>query len=141
MWAVVVVGGRVISGSNDRTLRVWDLESGECKQVIQHEDDIVFGLCVVDESTIVSCGLDGAVFVWKIGEDGQLKKEKELKGHSGNVNCVIALGGGRVASGGEDEVILVHDVESGDVIGKLEGHTNWVNDLAVLADGRLVSAF
>ena len=78
--------------------------------------------------------------MFKIGDDGQLKKEKELKGHSGFVLCLIALGGGRVASGGHVKGILVHDVESGDVIGKLEGHTGWVKDLAVLADGRLVSA-
>ena len=56
--AAVVVGGRVISGSIDRTVRVWELESGECKQVIQHYG-YVFGLCIVDESTIVSCGEDG----------------------------------------------------------------------------------
>ncbi len=61
-------------------------------------------------------------------------------GHSDEVSCVITLEGGRLASGGRDGMIFVHDVESGDVIGKLKGHIDWVRDLAVLADGRLVSA-
>ena len=41
--AVDVAGGKVISESIDGTGRVWDLESGECKQVIQH-NDVVHGL-------------------------------------------------------------------------------------------------
>ena len=35
MCVAVLGDGRIVSGSNDKTLRVWDLSSGECVQVLE----------------------------------------------------------------------------------------------------------
>ena len=61
-----------------------------------------------------------------------------LRGQQGWVVALVALPGGRVASGSGDK-IRIWDIESGRTVANLEGHRLPVTALAVLPDGRLVS--
>ncbi len=36
----VLPDGRVVSGSDDRTVRVWDVSSGECVQTLEGHTDV-----------------------------------------------------------------------------------------------------
>ncbi len=42
VWAVMVTedGTRATSGSGDRTVRVWDLTTGECLHILKHENQV-----------------------------------------------------------------------------------------------------
>jgi WD40 repeat protein len=68
---------------------------------------------------------------------GQL--QATLEGHSGSVNALAVLPGGRLASGADDRTIKLWDSASGQLQATLEGHSDWVNALAVLPGGRLAS--
>ena len=42
----VMPDGRIVSGSSDRTVRVWDSSTGECLKVLEgHSDVSVYDLC------------------------------------------------------------------------------------------------
>ena len=57
----------------------------------------------------------------------------------GGVICLQALDGGRLASSGEDNSIIIWNVADSAQLARLEGHTGAVNCLAVLDGGQLAS--
>eukprot|EP00004_Rigifila_ramosa_P021326 TRINITY_DN5654_c0_g1_i1.p1 TRINITY_DN5654_c0_g1~~TRINITY_DN5654_c0_g1_i1.p1 ORF type:complete len:727 (-),score=120.16 TRINITY_DN5654_c0_g1_i1:21-2030(-) len=66
---------RVVTASNDRTLRVWDSSSGQCLHVLEGHSDIVSGLAVSKDRRTVASGSRGllrdkSVRVWEV-QSGQ----------------------------------------------------------------------
>ena len=46
MWAVEVHGGRLFSASADKTIRVWNVESRRCEQVMEDHTRPVLSLAI-----------------------------------------------------------------------------------------------
>jgi WD40 repeat protein len=132
----VLPDGRVVSGSDDRTIRVWDLARGAAPQVLEGHTGSVTALAVLPDGRVVSGSIDCTVRVWDLirGGAGQV-----LEGHNDPVWALTVMPDGRVVSGSVNGTIRVWDLARGAVVQVLEGHERWVSALAVLPDGRLVS--
>jgi hypothetical protein len=64
-------GRRAVSGSDDKTLRVWDLESGQCLRTLAGHSGVVTSVSVTpDGRRAVSGSYDGTLRVWDL-ESGQ----------------------------------------------------------------------
>ena len=64
-------GGRVVSGSNDRNVRVWDartLEVGD--PLIGHLDLVVDAVFTPDNLRVLSGSTDGTIRTWPVPLDG-----------------------------------------------------------------------
>ncbi|MBO9999636.1 MAG: hypothetical protein J7641_11635 [Cyanobacteria bacterium SID2] len=60
-------GRTLVSANRDRVLQLWDLQSGQCQQVLQEHAGSVTDLAVCpDGKTIVSGSADGTVKVWNV---------------------------------------------------------------------------
>lgn len=130
--------GRVaISGGRDGTLRVWDLESGDCRAVLTGHTGAVLSVAVSgDGRTVVSAGRDKTVRVW----DRESGRCVHTLNHNSLVYAVaVSADGRRAVSGARDgDRLLVWDLDSGERIRSLDGHTGGVPAVAMTADGRLV---
>lgn len=63
--AVTPDGRHVVSGSNDYTLRVWDLATGETKETLQGHTSSVIAVAVTpDGRHVVSGSYDYTLRVW-----------------------------------------------------------------------------
>jgi WD40 repeat protein len=59
---------KLASGSEDCTLRIWDLATGACSMVIAAHTSPVCDVAVLNSSTIVSCAHDDPfVRAWNVG--------------------------------------------------------------------------
>jgi WD40 repeat protein len=147
----------VASASLDRTLKLWDCDSGqvirtfETKQVRDPESnkDIILWeghseaiwSCAFspDGSQLVSASGDKTLKVWET-LSGRLVHT--LKGHEDRVNsCGFSLDGKLIVSGSSDTNLIIWDAESGEILQTLSIHSGSVNGCAFsAAGGWLVSA-
>jgi WD40 repeat protein len=130
-------GRTAVSGSQDGTVRVWDLAGGGSTAVLQGHTDRVCSVAVAaDGRTAVSGSDDETVRVWDLSLG---RCTTVLKGHKHGFTGVAVTGDGRTAvSGSEDKTVRVWDLAGGRCTTVLKGHTNSVWDVAVTGDGRTV---
>jgi WD40 repeat protein len=62
-----------------------------------------------------------------------------LTGHTDSVRAVCALGGGRVATGSDDDTARVWDADTGACVRTLHGHTGRVLAVCALGGGRVAT--
>jgi sterol desaturase/sphingolipid hydroxylase (fatty acid hydroxylase superfamily) len=129
-----------VSGSEDGTLKVWDVRTGKEQFTLKGHTRAVRSVGISgDAKRIVSGSFDRTVKVW----DVQTRSEKlTLKGHAGAVLSVaISSDGSRIVSGSADLTAKVWDAATGRLERTLEGHTGAVLSVAISADGeRVVTA-
>lgn len=70
--------GRVLTASEDRTIRAWDVETGECVRTIRSHSGAVTGLCMASPDRIVTCSADKKIRVFDT--NGNICGEAELDG-------------------------------------------------------------
>lgn len=68
--------GRVLTASEDRTIRMWDVETGECARVIRSHSGAVTGLCMASADRIVTGATDKKLRVFD--PSGNICGEAEL---------------------------------------------------------------
>ncbi|KAG8776039.1 hypothetical protein FRC12_001125 [Ceratobasidium sp. 428] len=140
--------GRVVSGSFDKTIRIWDIavnESGArpfeqpnaSKVYIGWVTSVVF---LTDGRSIASGSADGTVRIWDV-ETGQAVREP-LRGHTDQVAAVAVSSNGRwIASGSADKTVRFWDVATGSAtLEPLRGHTGLVYSVSFSPDCHLIAS-
>ncbi len=133
--AVTADGRRAVSGSQDKTMRVWDLENLKCLTMLEGYNSTVLGVAVTADGRRAVFGSgDNTVQVWDLEKGTCIAT---LKGHTAVVWAVaVTADGRRAVSGSDDNTVRVWDLEKGTCIATLKGHTYIVLGVAVAADGR-----
>ena len=111
VYAVAITpdGGRVVSGSADHSLKVWDIETGRELRTLRGHKEVVHAVAVTgDGRYAVSGSFDATLKVWDL-ETGRLVAT--LAGHQSLVNGVAVSADGRIAvSGSQDGTLRVWDL-------------------------------
>ncbi|KAJ3080404.1 hypothetical protein HK102_003084, partial [Quaeritorhiza haematococci] len=133
-------GRRIVSGSGDKTVCVWDAETGGTLLLTMegHTNSINAVAFSPDRKQIVSGSDDKTVRVWDAEMGGAMLWT--IEGHTGPVYGVaFSPDGRRVASGSNDTTVRVWDVETGgSLLWTMKGHTSSVNAVAFSPDGRWI---
>ncbi|KAH7923669.1 WD40 repeat-like protein [Leucogyrophana mollusca] len=135
-------GRRVVSGSRDKTLRVWDAESGEVilRPLEGHDGWITSVAFSPNGKQVASGSYDKTIRVWNV-ESGEMVLGP-LRGHFSRVNSVaFSPDGTMVVSGSGDKTLYLWDATSGEPIFRpLEGHTGEVRSVAFSPDGKHITS-
>ncbi|KIL62156.1 hypothetical protein M378DRAFT_1056075, partial [Amanita muscaria Koide BX008] len=133
-------GKWVSSGSEDRTIRIWDAEIGLLvgAPLKGHTGAVTSVAFSPDSTLLVSGSLDETVCVWDT-VTGSLTRDP-LRGHSSWVwSVAFSPSGDRFVSGSADETICIWDAKAGIMVGNpLKGHTGAVLCVAFSPDGQKI---
>ncbi|KIO04624.1 hypothetical protein M404DRAFT_544679 [Pisolithus tinctorius Marx 270] len=133
-------GKRIASGSNDKTVRIWDAESGgQIGGPLQgHAGGVQSVGFSPDGKKIVSGSHDKTVRIWDAEKGVQIGEP--LQGHAAWIWSVgFSPDGKRVVSGSDDNTVRIWDVERGvQVGGPLQGHDGWVQSVRFSPDGKRI---
>ncbi len=125
-------GTRAVSGSADKTIRIWEADGWRPVQKISDPGDEVHALSISPDGRHFAAGLkNGAVRVFT-SETGEVVRT--LEGHLGYVRAVAYVGD-RLLSGAGDGSVRLWDVERGETIRTMEGHQGGVLAVAPSPDG------
>jgi hypothetical protein len=131
-------GRQALSGSTDRTVRLWDTATGqELKRFTGHGGPVYGVAFSPDGKRAASCGEDRTVRLWDVGTGEEAKR---FEGHTDVVNNLAFSPDGRyVASVSDDKTVRLWEVETGKEARRFEGHTQGVFGVAFSPDGSLLA--
>jgi small GTP-binding protein len=136
-YAFSTDGKRVLTGADDRTVRLWDIETGRCLRVFKGHTNSPY--CVAwsaDERLALSGGQSGdrTVRLWEV-ETGRCLRV--LKGSASHIEGVAWSADQRLAlSCGGGESVQLWDVKTGRCLRVFEGHEGAGWSVAWSADQR-----
>ena len=91
-----------MSGSRDKSMRVWDVATGEVLKIFHgHTTSVRSASFSADGSRVVSCSNSNSIVVWEATTGEVLNV---LDGHLDIVNSVAFSSDGRVVSGSKDSI-------------------------------------
>src|SRR5262249_17227470 len=110
----------IVSASEDRTVRVWDRNTGNQKLRLDHPTPLRAVACTPADASNNLCRTaanDGVGRLYDL-DAAETKPIYELRGgHTGQINCVAVGPQGKwCATGGEDKAICLWDTASGNLV-------------------------
>jgi WD40 repeat protein len=132
--------GRLLaSGSADRTVKLWDVESKEEIITLKGHTFTVRSVAFCPDGKLLASGSDdGAIKLWDVEEKREIAT---LEGHADFVFSVAFSPDGRIlASGSKDGRIKLWDVERRREIATLGRHADFVFSVAFSPDGRILAS-
>ena len=132
-------GDRIVSGSTDNSIKIWNALSGELINTLNGHDGSVWSVAFSPAGDrIVSGSTDNSIKIWN-ALSGELINT--LNGHDGSVYSIAySPAGDRIVSGSADNSIKIWNALSGELINTLNRHTNSVRSIAYSPAGdRIVS--
>jgi WD40 repeat protein/class 3 adenylate cyclase len=129
-------GRTAISASEDKTLKLWDVQSGTVIRTLEgHEGGVCCVALSPDGRTALSGGEDNTLKLWDL-QTG--KPIRTLVGHVGAVRSVVFSPDDRTAlSGSDDRTLRVWNLGTGKLLNTLSGSAAAVDCVAVSPDGHI----
>ncbi|ELR24698.1 Fbox domain/WD domain, G-beta repeat-containing protein [Acanthamoeba castellanii str. Neff] len=115
---------RIVTGSADNTIKVWDPVTGKCLATLQGHTGRVWSL-QFEGNRLVSGANDKTIRVWDL-QTGVCTMT--LQRHTHSIRC-LQFDKNKIMSGSNDRTIKLWDVNTGQCLHTLKGHTDWVRCL------------
>ncbi len=127
----------LLSGGDDKCVRLWDVETGVQSGCFEGHEDGVMSVCFSpDGKHVLSGSRDNTLKLWCLST---FKEEKTFKGHGFSVYDVsFSNDGKQVLSSSWDHTVKLWDVETGNVIFNMDSYEGRFSDSEFHPDGRHV---
>ncbi|KAH8752251.1 vegetative incompatibility protein HET-E-1 [Diaporthe sp. PMI_573] len=132
-------GRWLASGSDDKTVKIWDVATGACKQTLVGHDDWIQSIAISPDGRWLASGSDDkTVKIWDVAT-GACKQT--LVGHDDGIQSIAISPDGRwLASGSDDKTVKIWDVATGACKQTLVGRDDGILSIAISPDGRWLAS-
>ncbi|KAG9044890.1 hypothetical protein FS842_001360 [Serendipita sp. 407] len=128
-------GSKLVSGSSDNTIRIWNLQTRSHMITLEGHTHTVLSVAFsLDNQKVVSGSHDKTVRVWNVKKG---EEEQKQIYNSSVMSATFSSKSSKIACGCSDSTIHVWDLEGGEVA-ILEGHTDAVLSVAFSPDDQKV---
>lgn len=137
--AISADGETLVSGSADKSIKIWNLKTGALKTTLSLHSDVVNSVAISpDGKTVVSGSKDGTIKIWNL-PTGTLKATL-TRSEARVDSVVISPDGQTLVSGGGDNKIKIWNLQTGELKHTLNGHNKSVMALAISSDGQTLAS-
>ncbi|MBN3889395.1 MAG: ribosome assembly protein 4 [Nostoc sp. JL31] len=132
-------GQHLASASSDKTIKIWDVSSGQLlKSLTGHRDAVSSVAYSPNRQQLASASFDKTIKIWDVSSGKLLKS---LTGHSsGVISIAYSPNGQQLASASFDKTIKIWDVSSGKLLKSLTGHSSGVISIAYSPNGQQLAS-
>ena len=129
-------GTHVLSGSGDKTIKLWDAASGALLRTFEgHSAPILSVAFSPDGTRVLSGSRDNTIKMWDAATGALVRT---FAGNRSMTSVAFSADGGRVLSGSDDSTVKLWDVATGGLVRTFEGHSGSSSAVAFSADGARV---
>jgi WD40 repeat protein len=130
-------GKYIVSGSDDETIKLWDINTGELLRSFEgHTDEVWSATISPNGKYIVSASGDETIKLWDI-KTGRLIRR--FKGHVEPIQVVaITKNGKYIISGSNDKTIKLWNIKNGRLVMSFEGHKGPVRSVTITPNRKYI---
>jgi len=120
--AILAEGNQLITGSSDKTLRIWNIKTGEClRTLVGHTQNVSF-MAIFPKGLIVSASdslsatnenahYDCDIRLWSLALDAQTTPLAKLLGHTKRITAFYKLDDNRLVTGAADKTLRIWNIQ------------------------------
>ncbi|XP_037747251.1 sterol regulatory element-binding protein cleavage-activating protein isoform X1 [Chelonia mydas] len=133
--ALKAAAGRLVTGSQDHTLKVYRLEDSCCLFTLQGHSGAITAVYIDQTMGLASGGQDGAICLWDVLTGSRVSHMYAHRGDVTSLTCTTSC----VISSGLDDVISIWDRSSGIKLYSIQQDLGCGASLGVISDNLLVT--
>ena len=137
VWTVAISpnGKTLVSGGFDKTIKVWDLQTGKLRRTLSGHTDAVRAIAMSQNGALLaSASGDKTIKIWDL-QSGTLLRT--LTGHLGPVwSVAIGSDGQTLASGSYDSTVKIWNLQTGTLRHTFPDHYESIWSVAISPDGQ-----
>ena len=135
LGTITLDDGRIVSWSEDLTIRIWDGEDGYEIAVLEGHDAQIKGVIILSICCILSWSVDGTFRIWDVDKRCEITASSEP---SGFLDDTKLFPDGRKLFWSWEKTLEINDLKTKTTISVLNSKTNSIKGEKLLPDGQII---
>ncbi len=144
VWVIALSsdGNRLLSGSQDQTLKLWDTHSGHLIATLSGHQSWIRAVAISpNHQMLLSGSADGMLKIWQADDSGQYRCQQTHIAHAGPVlSIAVHKSGQQIATSSTDHTIKLWNLTTGTYQAIPQAHDRWVKSLTYSPDGSILAS-
>jgi WD40 repeat protein len=141
-YLVVLQNGNIVSASDDKLIRIWDINTYTCIKTLSGHHSYVMSVIVLPNGNLASSCEDGRIKIWDASQDYECIKTVHLDEDNCFFGALLLLPNGNLACSAfykNKHCIALWDISDYNCYKILYGHTTFISSLVNLSGNLFAS--